>query len=697
MAYNTQKREEFLGHLKNIEIKPLPEENLIMNFTPIGLSNLYELFLKLEKVPLSNTAFGRLSNIVSLNYPKNISELLHNPITNSEINQLLEIIKQEYLEIVSHKNPKNIEEKEQNHLKKIVNKHYPSLFLDFIENPISKDEFSKQHKLIEDAVSELATTYYNQSTPHGQKNLDCLSSAFYLVFKDIAFDLTITTPNRTKGPKSIITNIDKELNRSITNMVPSKIEDGIRLMDMEEHILSNPKNKDNFTDKTNTDISAMTIVLNHISDSMYFDENDPENEQILKLKKQRNENLKFLQSAKKYLSENDIFMSQEEYFQMYIELLSRLQDSTYPECSQEIKEGSYSTRLKHAKNAYKKHLENDSFSSKATNTELDELYSLANCLKRRLNDKLQHEVLRVIFPHVLEHPLLAKKFKIKGTFLKDIKKPNGFCALYYVLVDKNGNKIEVQLQSEMRYIETKNGLSTHNDMPNKQIDIKPFFELVNPNDDPNLLEDYLSLLSRTSKSQEKHLKEKLENLSKKFLYSDNNKEKKEIDITIRRLKKKIDTIEKAKNSIKIKDEFIEEHDMIDIESTKQEDNYEIKEINGKKIKVYDTKTMKRTSQMTIEQYLPIFAEYVSPSSMSVISSAHTSFTSEAYVNNKNLVEGFTEVLRKNDEVPYLSELLIDKLKDILAIKDTHQLSYDELERYAEEDYYYGEDDDSLGK
>ena len=116
-----------------------------------------------------------------------------------------------------------------------------------------------------------------------------------------------------------------------------------------------------------------------------------------------------------------------------------------------------------------------------------------------------------------------------------------------------------------------------------------------------------------------------------------------------------------------------------------------------KINVYNTQTTKRTHKMTIEQYLPIFAQYHAPTSMSVISSAHTTFTSEAYVNNKNLVEGFTQVLRKNDEVPYLSEILIDKLKEILEIKDTHQLSYEELERYAEEDYYYEEDDDSLGK
>ncbi len=695
MAYTTQKKEQFLNSLKDIKIEALPEENLIRSFTPIGLSDLYELFIKLENVSLSNPMFSRLSNIISLNYPKNISELLHNPITNNDINQLIEILKKEFLQVVYNKNPNNIGEKEQNKLKKIVNKYYPTLFLDFIENPISLDNFSEQQKLIEDAFSAITDTYYNQSTPHAQKNLNSLSSGIYLVIHALYPDLSVNIPDRTKGLKSMSVNINKELNRSLTDIVPSEIKNGIHLVDMEEHILSNEKNKNNFTDKTNTDISAMTIVLNHIKDSMYFDENDPENEQILKLEKQRNENLKFLQSVKKYLYENDIFMTQEEYFQIYIQLLSHLQDSTYPECSQEIKEGSYSTRLKDAINTYKKYIENDSFSSKATNVELDELYSLTDCLKRRLDDKLQHEVLRVTFPHVLEHPLLSKKFKIKGIFLKDVKKKNGFCAIYYILVDQDGNKIEVQLQSEMRYIETKNGISNHNNMPSKQIDIKPFFELVNSNDDPELLENYLSLLGRTSKSQEKYLNQKLENLHRKFLYTENNKEKKEIDLAIRKLKKKIDAIETARNSIKIKDEFIEEYDMIDIESTKQENNYEIKEINGKRIKVYDTKTTKRTSSMTIEQYLPIFAKYVSPTSMSVISSAHTTFTSEAYVNNKNFIEGFTQVLRKNDEVPYLSELLIDKLKEILEIKDTQQLSYEELEKYAEENYYAV--DDSLDK
>ena len=224
-------------------------------------------------------------------------------------------------------------------------------------------------------------------------------------------------------------------------------------------------------------------------------------------------------------------------------------------------------------------------------------------------------------------------------------------------------------------------------MPNKQIDIKPFFELVDNNDGPELLEHYLSLLGRTSKSQERYLKQKLDTLQKDISYPRSPEEKRKLEIAIRKLQKKINAIETAKNSVKIKNEFIEDVDMIDIDNTFKEDNYELKNINGKQIKVYNTKTKKRTSRMTIEQYLPVFAEYVSPASMNVISSAHTTFAPVAYVNNKDLIEGFTEILRKEDEVPYLAELLINKLKDILNVKDSNQISLEEIERYAKEEYY----------
>ena len=145
--------------------------------------------------------------------------------------------------------------------------------------------------------------------------------------------------------------------------------------------------------------------------------------------------------------------------------------------------------------------------------------------------------------------------------------------------------------------------------------------------------------------------------------------------------------------------------MIDIDNTMKEDNYDIKYIGDKPVKVYDTKTTKRTSEMTIEQYLPIYAEYMSPADMKIISSAHAT-APEAYVNRKDLIESFTEILRKGDEIPYLSELLIDKLKDILKIKNTNQLSYEDLKKYAldSENGFYAsngtkakEDDDELGR
>lgn len=183
MAYKTQKREEFLESLKNININPAPIDNVIEKFTPIGLSNLYKLFMDLVDVSLSDSQFNKLYNMVVLNYPKNISALLQNPITNNEINQLLEALKQEYLQTVYTNNPKNMSEKEQNALKIIVNKHYPELFLNFIENPITPKEFSEQQKFVKDANLDVVSTYYRQTTPHGQENLISLSEAIYLIYR----------------------------------------------------------------------------------------------------------------------------------------------------------------------------------------------------------------------------------------------------------------------------------------------------------------------------------------------------------------------------------------------------------------------------------------------------------------------------------------------------------------------------------
>lgn len=97
MAYEIKKRDEFINSLKEIKITRLPEENSIKDFVPIGLSNLYHLFVAIKDASISEVQFSRLNNLISCNYPEAISQLLHNPITNNEIHQLLEFIKETYL------------------------------------------------------------------------------------------------------------------------------------------------------------------------------------------------------------------------------------------------------------------------------------------------------------------------------------------------------------------------------------------------------------------------------------------------------------------------------------------------------------------------------------------------------------------------------------------------------------------------
>lgn len=694
MAFNPKSREKFLNSLKDIKINQPPVENLIENFIPVGLSNVYELFQKLKDVSLSTAQFNFLANKVSSNYPENVSNLLHNPITSVQIDQLLELLKQEYLSMVTSNNENHLSEEEQSHLKQIINKQCPEIFLDLIETPISDEEFKEQKEFVNNAVSNLAEQYYQQASPHGQQNSNYLGSAIYLIYRKLRPELSISTPGREKGMKSFKDNISKELDKHIRNILPIDVKTGIMLSDMQNHIVSNEENPDNLTDKTNADFSGITIVLNHVDDSIHFDETLPETAEILKLKKQKDDNLSFLHSVQNYLAEKDYTMSQEDYFQIYIELLKRLQDSTYPECTHEIKEGSYSSRLEYAIENYKKNMEANSFAPNATDPEIDELHSLIKCLKRRLYDKLQAEILRVTFPEVLEDPLLTDHFKIKGHFVKFVKKENGFCAIYFELIDALGRKTEVQLQSGMRYKETKNGLSKHSGMSNKQVDIKPFFELTNNRNDPELLNHYLSLLGRTSRKQEEDLKKELKKEEEIMSLSTTTPtEKRNAKIKIQRLQKKIEAIETARANIKIKDEYIEEHDMIDTDNTKKEENAEYININGKPIKVYNTQTYKRVTKMPIEKYLPIFAEYLSPASMKVISSAHAT-APEAHINKKDLIESFTEILREGDEITYLSELLINKLKDVLNKKGTNQLSEEEIQNYindAENGFYATEE------
>lgn len=98
MAYEIKKRDEFINSLKKININQFTEKKSIKDFVPIGLSNLYHLFVSIKDESINDAQFARLVNLITSNYNENVSQLLHNPITDNEINELLEIMKETYLQ-----------------------------------------------------------------------------------------------------------------------------------------------------------------------------------------------------------------------------------------------------------------------------------------------------------------------------------------------------------------------------------------------------------------------------------------------------------------------------------------------------------------------------------------------------------------------------------------------------------------------
>ena len=61
MAFEPKKREEFLNSLKHISMNKSEEKNMIDNFNPITLSDLYELFLKLKDFVIDDKDFEKLN------------------------------------------------------------------------------------------------------------------------------------------------------------------------------------------------------------------------------------------------------------------------------------------------------------------------------------------------------------------------------------------------------------------------------------------------------------------------------------------------------------------------------------------------------------------------------------------------------------------------------------------------------------
>ena len=421
--------------------------------------------------------------------------------------------------------------------------------------------------------------------------------------------------------------MEKEYKAFLKSLTPSNPTMGISSSDVKEQF---------YVEKIDNDFTASSIVLTDVNDSIYFEGSTEEEKNLINLRKEKEHRKSKLYKIQNFLRDNP-FISEELYFQIYIELLEEFQKTTYPECyeerlnPQDANSLTYYEAIEKALKNYWNKVSSESFSTLASPDEMKDLTTIIKQLKLRNDDKFQNAMLDVIIPKILSSSLLQPhissnekdalpNLNISWEKIKDSKKPNGFCAKYYKVslpVGPKGKKIDIELQAltKMRYDDSKGGNSDHNKQKGKRPSIeelKMFFELSNPNENPEHLDTYLETLDSYVFNTIEGLKSKSE-LSKAEQLA-------------------LQRVEHARNSIKMRESFPR---------------------NGEN---------KNKTDIPLKTVLIHFAEYWSPK-MRVTSSAHQLFERGAKVTANNLIETFSDVLRKQNDLTCLSQILIDKLSE----------------------------------
>ncbi len=663
--YELQSIEVFNRELNNY-LKQYPlityEESLLKNFSSSNLSDLYKLFLDLEDSKIDKELFYKLKEIISTYFSIDINDIfgvdnkLRSPFEFSKkyTYQLASIIKDKFLSLYNN-NSKNFDEKELYKMSVIVNKVFPEVFLQFIKQPNS--DINKIKAFIEEQVfSTVENCAYNNSKEAYEEDRDILGGT-EIVIEDVSPEVTSDQPGRIKSPRSSKINIIKEVTNNIYSIMPSDLSTGITYDDVQRQFDLAGANNDFF---------AFTIVIKDIKDTLYlgnssleisidlvpeksnssniknknFTKKIPSNSEITSLRKLRADNITFLNNLEDFLLENTYsYLSNLQLLQIQIDLLTRLRASTYEKCVREYKDTSFTQLLKYTIKKYNQELKNSTnepltddgisleedllYKDELSNTsQLDNIYELIGELKERIDDKYYSALSSTFLPDILEHQLFTETLKITHIYLKTRIKKNGYCSDYYILTTSDGRKIELQVQSEKRFKDSKNGPSDHSKLSNKSINIFEFFEPVNKDCNIEQFNNFLKILNDTPLAK----KETLYNTPDRLLSSNDKKLKTSLKI--------------AERNVKLKDFFDFEYAIVDENSTK----------NATKIVRY-----------TIEQYLPMYAEYVSPILMS--SSAHPTRYSDgvAAFHKNSLISGFTEALLIGDSTTFLGHLLIDKL------------------------------------
>lgn len=469
------------------------------------------------------------------------------------------------------------------------------------KNSLTVDNSIEHGKIVMDRIThKLVDIYLSQNSHENIEYLTFLTSAIYLTYKKMYPELSIYIPFRIKSDRSFLENMKKEFARNFKTLTPEELSD-----------LEN-----NFSiDKITTDISAATIVLDHIKPSS-ISKASYATPLIKDLHKKSLDNTKYINDTEDLLADDE-FLDESVYYEIKRDLLKRIIDSTYPSFTLE-RTPTYQEELEGLEKIYAQKESSSNFSTSISPQQYNDLYNLIEDLRSRLSDKLEYEILRETLPTVLNTPLLKEGFKIDSSFVKDFQKPNGFAALYYLLHTPFGD-LELQSQSYGRYYAAKKGSAFHSGIKGKEVLIDDFFELSDSNDKFPL--DY-------------YLR-KLDSIPVDSLISDLEipkftSSKEETEFYRTDLGKKYQTTKKVReleSHIKIKDSII---------------------ANG--------------IEYSSDTALFGLAKSISPY-MCICSSGHTSF-SNAGISQKDLISEFSEILRKRDAVTCLGNLLIERLKVI---------------------------------
>ena len=502
---------------------------------------------------------------------------------------------------------------------------------------------------INNKMMALLNEYQKDNSFKNREFLCYLTAAIFLTYKKQFPQLNIYIPFRTKGDTSFMNNIPKEFSKYIFDTDSTEPFD---------------------TSSITKDISGIKIVLDNINVHLPAKGkstellNDPEIKQLLS---NAESNTKLLHEVEEYIQSS--IQNGESYFKYKKDILKRIVELTPEEFTKErYPSPSFMELSKTATHNYEYLLENDSFPTSVSESEITDLANLLNDFRCRIHDPLHFAILKKTLPIVFESPLIKNGLKTSFKFDKDPKKDNGFRAIYYTLNTPFG-PVEVQAQSNKAYYAATKGSAYHSGIPGKTINVKDFFELVDPNDE-NDLSYYLNILDSTSadamispyeipefETEEDKEKFYTTSIGKAFIESESYRE----------MMKHI----RIKSKMEILPEHfpLEAYTFTDKKLSPEEHKNSIK--NGKIEKKLDDKKLSeliesgKVKPITIEtnEYLFSTALALSPY-MNVCSSSHTSYTN-AGILHKKVIGEFAEVLRKKDSNTCLRDMLIRRLEKLI--------------------------------